>query len=188
MIDNMSIALYDSNIYIYIYIYKKYLRPGNSMTYSSDTVMTYNQNTIDSWTKGCILPFPKKGGFGIVKNYRGISLTSIAAKIYNALLRNPIEPKFEKILRKNRNDFRRNRSTISKNFDYPSNSKRCTCKRPYSNNTTHRSLQGIWLHTQGVGDGANTSCLRLPKRNSCSHNDAIEKHKVKAHSPDADTN
>ena len=46
--------------------------------------------TIDRWTKGCILHFPKKGDFGIVKNYRGITLTFIAAKIYNALLRNSI--------------------------------------------------------------------------------------------------
>ena len=45
------------------------------------------------------------------KNYRGITLTSIAAKIYNALLRNHIEPKIDNILRKNQNGFRRNRST-----------------------------------------------------------------------------
>ena len=67
----------------------------------------YNQNTIDRWTKGCIFPFPKKGDLGIVKNYQGITLTSIAAKIYNALLHNRIEPKIEKILRKNQNGFRR---------------------------------------------------------------------------------
>ena len=60
----------------------------------------YNQNPIDRWTKGCILPFPKKGDLGLAKNYRGITLTSIAAKIYNALLRNRIEPKIDNILRK----------------------------------------------------------------------------------------
>ena len=32
--------------------------------------------------KGCILPFLKKGDLGLAKNYRGITLTSIAAKIY----------------------------------------------------------------------------------------------------------
>ena len=63
--------------------------------------------------KGCILPFPKKGDLGLAKNYRGITLTSIAAKIYNALLRNCIEPKIDNILRKNQNGFRRNRSTTS---------------------------------------------------------------------------
>ena len=33
--------------------------------------------------KGCILPFPKKGDLRLAKNYRGITLISIAAKIYN---------------------------------------------------------------------------------------------------------
>ena len=60
----------------------------------------YNQNPIDRWMKGCILPFPKKGDLGLAKNNRGITLTSIAAKIYNALLRNRIEPKIDNILRK----------------------------------------------------------------------------------------
>ena len=72
-----------------------------------------NQNIIDRWTKGRILLFPKKGQLGIAKNYRGINLTCIAAKIYNALLRNRIEPKIEKILRMNQSSFRRNRSTTS---------------------------------------------------------------------------
>ena len=36
---------------------------------------------------------------GFAKNYRGIKLTSISAKIYNALLRNRIEPKIDNILR-----------------------------------------------------------------------------------------
>ena len=58
-------------------------------------------------------PFPKKGDLGLAKNYRGITLTSIAAKIYNALLRNRREPKIDNILRKNQNGFRRNRSTAS---------------------------------------------------------------------------
>ena len=69
-----------------------------------------NQNQIDTWTKGCIFPFPKKGDLGLAKNYRGITLTSTAAKIYNALLRNRIVPQIDKILRKNQNGFRRNRS------------------------------------------------------------------------------
>ena len=76
-------------------------------------IYIYNQNTIDRWTKGCILPFPKKGALGIAKNYRGVALTSILAEIYNALLRNRREPKIEKILEKNQNDCRRNRSMTS---------------------------------------------------------------------------
>ena len=73
----------------------------------------YNQNPIDIWMKGCILPFPKKGDLGLAKNYRGITLTSIAAEIYNALLRNRIEPKIHNILRRNQKGFRRNISTTS---------------------------------------------------------------------------
>ena len=73
----------------------------------------YSQNRIKRWTKGCILPFPKKGDHGRAKNYRGITLTSIAAKIYSALLRKRIEPKIDNILRKNQNGFWRNRSTTS---------------------------------------------------------------------------
>ena len=49
----------------------------------------YNQNPIDRWMKGCILPFPEKGDLALAKNYWGITLKSIAAKIYNALLRKP---------------------------------------------------------------------------------------------------
>ena len=63
--------------------------------------------------KGCILPFPKKSDLELAKNYRGITLISIAAKIYNSLLRNRIEPKIDNILRKNQNGFRRNRSMTS---------------------------------------------------------------------------
>ena len=73
-----------------------------------------NQNTIDRWIKRCTLHFPRKGDLGIAKNYQGITLTPIAGKIYNALLRNRIEARIEKILRKNQNGFRRNRSTTSK--------------------------------------------------------------------------
>ena len=76
----------------------------------------YNRNIIVRWTNECILPFPKKDGFGIGKNYRDITFTSIAAKIYNALPLDRIEHKIEKILRKNQNSFRRNRSTTSQIF------------------------------------------------------------------------
>ena len=63
--------------------------------------------------QSCVLSFSKKGDLRIAKNYRDISLTSITAKIYNALLLNRIEPEIEKIHWKNQNDFRWNRSTTS---------------------------------------------------------------------------
>ena len=77
--------------------------------------------------KGCILPLPKKGDLGLAKNYLGITLTSIAAKIYNALLSNRIEPKIDNILRKNQNGFRRNGSTTSQIL------------------TICRILEGVWV-------------------------------------------
>ena len=43
----------------------------------------------------------------------GVTLTSIVAKIYNALLLNGTEPEIEKILMQNLNGFHRNRSTTS---------------------------------------------------------------------------
>ena len=73
----------------------------------------YNQNTIERWIKGCIFSFPYKGDLGIAKNYRGITLTSIADKIYNALLLKRIEPEIEKILGRKQNVLRKNRSLTS---------------------------------------------------------------------------
>ena len=73
----------------------------------------YNQNTIDGWTKGSILPFPKKGDHRIANNYQGITLTNIVAKISNALLLNRIDPEIEKKNWKNQNGFWRNQSTTS---------------------------------------------------------------------------
>ena len=71
----------------------------------------YKQDSIDSWRDGCLLPFPKKGDLGTPKNYRGITLTAIAAKIYNLMLLNRIRPEIDPILRKNQNGFHSNRST-----------------------------------------------------------------------------
>jgi hypothetical protein len=71
----------------------------------------YQQEPIESWVDGCLLPFPKKGDLGFTANYRGITLTPIAAKIYNLMLLNRIRPAIEKVLRKNQNGFRLSRST-----------------------------------------------------------------------------
>ena len=106
----------------------------------------YNQNTIERWTKGCIHPFLKKGDFGIVKNYQGIALTSIAAKIYNALLLNRIEPEIQKISRKNQNGFRKTVPqnqilTIRPLFGV-------RAKNPRGNTLICRVLQGILLNIQ----------------------------------------
>ena len=63
--------------------------------------------------KGCILPFPNEGDLGITKTYRDITLTAIAAKVYNIQLLNSIWPEIKKILRKNLNTFQRKQFTTS---------------------------------------------------------------------------
>ena len=58
----------------------------------------YSQNQIKRWTEGCLLPFPKKGDIFQAKNYRGLTLPSIAATIYNLMLLNRIRPGIDPIL------------------------------------------------------------------------------------------
>ena len=137
----------------------------------------YNQNPIDRWMKGCILPFSKKGDLGLAKNYRGITLTSIAAKIYNALLRNRIEPKIDNILRKNQNGFRRNRSMTSQIL------------------TTRRNLQAILLFVDftkafdSIHRGKMEQILLaygLPKETVAAITILYRNTKVKVRSPDGD--
>ena len=65
------------------------------------------------WVTNDIIPLPKKGNLTLHQNYRGISLTCIAAKIYNKLLLNRIFPVLNPILRRNQNGFRKGRSTIA---------------------------------------------------------------------------
>ena len=91
----------------------KYERQGNLMTYFVNYAMLSIDKTTEKWTKGCILPFPKKDDLRITKNYRGITLNSIVAKVYNALLLNYIQSEIKKILWKHENGFWRNQSTTS---------------------------------------------------------------------------
>ena len=58
----------------------------------------YQQEPIERWTEGCILPFPKKGDFVLTLNYKGITLTAHAAKIYNLLLLYRSRPKMEPVV------------------------------------------------------------------------------------------
>ena len=119
----------------------------------------YNQNPIDRWMKGCILPFPKKGDLGLAKNYRGITLTSIAAKIYNALLRNRTEPKIDSRLRKNQNGVRRNRSTTSQILIIRRILEGVRAKKPTSDINICRLYQGLRFHSQRK-DGTNPTSVR----------------------------
>ena len=119
----------------------------------------YNQNTIDRWMKGCILPFPKKGDLGLAKKYRGITLISTAAKIYNALQRNRIEPKIDNILRKNQNGFRRNRSTTSQILTIHRILEGVRAEKPTGDITICRLYQGLRFHSQRK-DGTNPTSIR----------------------------
>ena len=83
---------------------QKYGRQGNSMTYGSNSVMLYIPGTqLTDGQKDAFSLSPRR--VALPKNYQGITLTFIMAKIYNALLCNCIEPKIEKILGKNQNGF-----------------------------------------------------------------------------------
>ena len=53
---------------------------------------TYHGDAPGIWVKGGILPFPKKDDLGITSNYRGITLSEVAAKIYNKMLLNRLRP------------------------------------------------------------------------------------------------
>ena len=136
--------------------------------------------------KGYIHPFPKKGVLGLAKNYRGITLTSIATKIYNAHLRNRIEPKIDNIIRKNQNVFRRNRSTISQIL------------------TIRRILEGVRAKNieatllfvdftkafDSIRSGKMEQILRaygLPKKTVAAITILYRNTKVKVRSPDGDT-
>jgi hypothetical protein len=68
----------------------------------------------ESWTKGILVPVPKKGDLSNVDNYRGIMLTSIFSKIFSYLLDNRARKFAEEnnILTDCQFGFRQKRSTI----------------------------------------------------------------------------
>jgi hypothetical protein len=74
---------------------------------------TLSGNRPTEWGLSGIVPVPKKGNLTLPDNYRGISLTQVAAKIYNRLLLNRLRPVIDKLLRPNQNGFRPSRSTSS---------------------------------------------------------------------------
>ena len=55
----------------------------------------------------------QESDFGITKDVKGMIISDIAAKYYNPLLPNSIEPEIKNTLRKNLNSFWRNQSTTS---------------------------------------------------------------------------
>ena len=125
-------------------------------------------------------PFPQEGDLGVAKNYWVITLRSFLAKIYNALLHNCIEPKIEKILRKNQNGFWRNQSMTSQILTIHQ-----ILEGVRGNTIIYWLLLGIWLHTEKE-DGANTS-HGLPKETVAAIMLLYKNTKGKIRSPDGDT-
>ena len=72
---------------------------------------TYPENRPKEWGLSRITAIPKKENLTIPDNYRGISLSEIASKIYNRCLLNRIRPIIDTALRPNQNGFRQGRST-----------------------------------------------------------------------------
>ena len=68
----------------------------------------------ESWTKGVLVPVPKKGDLSDANNYRGITLTSIFSKLYSHILDNRLRSWAEEnnIINENQFGFRENKSTI----------------------------------------------------------------------------
>ena len=141
--------------------FQKYGKQGNSMANCYDTATPCI--TRDG-QKAVSFLFSKKGDLGIAKNYWDITLTSIAAKIYNALLLTYIEQEIERILRKNQIFFSRNRSTTSQ-----------ILTSHWILGVSAKNLEVTLLFVDfskafDSMDGANTSSLWFPWRNRRRHN------------------
>ena len=67
----------------------------------------------DYWSEIDMLPLHKSGDLSLTANYRGISLSSMVAKLVNKMILNRQQPKIDKHLRPNQNGFRHGRSTTS---------------------------------------------------------------------------
>ena len=75
--------------------------------------LTNGNERPDQWSIINIIPIPKSGDLSLGGNYRGISLSSLVAKVYNKMLLNRIRPRLDPLLRPNQNGFRTGRTTIS---------------------------------------------------------------------------
>ena len=73
---------------------------------------TFQGNKPSSFSISCMFTIAKKGDLQEPTNYRGITLSAIASKIYNSLLLTRLSKHIEPILRRNQNGFRKGRSTL----------------------------------------------------------------------------
>ena len=131
---------------------------SNKKSIFDNSTLCIRKNTIEKWTKGCILPFLNKGHLGITKNYRGLPFTVIVAKIINTFLLNCIRPEIEKILWKNQNSFRKIEPQHHR-FKLAAKSSKDYVQKLQGDSIVHSFIQGIWFHRQRK-DRANTTCKR----------------------------
>ena len=77
-----------------------------------DIILNFCNRTImhlekpEQWSIINIITIPKTGDLSLGKNYRGISLSSIVAKMFNRMILNRIYPEVNNRLRPNQNGFR----------------------------------------------------------------------------------
>ena len=67
----------------------------------------------DQWSKSAIKPIPKKLSASLISDHRGISLNTIASKLYNKMLLNRIQTHVDPLLSWTQCGFRKSRSTLS---------------------------------------------------------------------------
>ena len=103
----------------------------------------YTQEVIERWIKGIINVYylsPNKVNLSITKNYRGITQTSIAAKIFNLMILNRINRSYTS---ENSKWLQEKQIDIKTNFNNPSHIRRCKIEKPTTNTTIHRLLKSV---------------------------------------------
>ena len=100
----------------------------------------------NQWTTSVIVPLPKKGDLSQMTNYRGISLLSIAAKVYNKILLNRIRDHVDPILRKNQAGFRPGRSCAPADPHPQKDNGRIPRLSAPTHCHLHWYQEGVWLH------------------------------------------
>ena len=102
----------------------------------------------DQWITSVIVPLPKKGDLSLMTNYRGISLLSIAAKVYNKILLNRIRDEVDPILRKNQAGFRPGRSCAQKIHTFWEGSWKALEITSYRLLSPLLTSKSLWFHQQ----------------------------------------
>ena len=87
-------------------------------TITTQHLALLNNKLPDMWSLSSIIPVPKSGDLSKPDNYRGISLTCIAAKIYNRMILNRIRHAIDPHLRENQRPKAKDQSkAFKKAFD-----------------------------------------------------------------------